>query len=56
MMTTALKIKVNYSKIIFVLHIKISYKMIDYIQKSECTKQEKKTINLIILIKNNKIQ
>ena len=54
MIIITLKIEINYLEIMFVLHMKISYKIMNYMQKSEYAKQEKKIINLIILMKNNK--
>ena len=54
MITTALKIRVNYSEIMFLLYMKILYEIIDYAQKFEHAKWDEKIINSMILIKNDK--
>ena len=56
MMIMIFKIRIDYLEIIFMLHIKMLYKMIDFMQKFEQTEWEKKTVNSMMLIKNNETQ
>ena len=46
----------NYPEIMFMLHMRMSYRMINFVQKSEHAEQERETVNLMILMKNDKRQ
>ena len=56
MMITVLRIRIDYLKIVFVLHVRMLYEMIDYVQKSEHAEQDEKTVNSMILMKNDETQ
>ena len=47
---------IDYLKIMFMLHMKILYEMINYVQKFRYARWNEKMINLIILIKNDETQ
>ena len=53
MATTALRTKMNYTEIVFMLHVRMLYRMINYIQKSEHAEQTEKAANSMILMKKN---
>jgi superfamily II DNA helicase RecQ len=54
--TIALGTRVNYSEIMFILHVGILYGMINYMQELECVGQAGEAADLIILIENRKMQ
>lgn len=56
MATTALETRVDYRKIIFVLHVGVLYRIINYTQKSGCAGQAEEAADLIILIKKSLTQ
>ncbi len=56
MTTSALRTEMNYLEIMFMLHMGMLYRMINFTQKSGRAKQEKKMMNLMILMKNGEVQ
>ena len=54
--TMTLEIRVDYLKIMFVLHVRMSYEMIDFAQKSRQTEWEEETVNSMMLMKNDETQ
>ena len=56
MTTTALRTEIDYLKIVFMLHVRMSYEMIDFVQKFRQTEQERETVNSMMLMKNDKTQ
>ncbi len=56
MATTALETKMDYMRIMFVLHVGMSYGMINYTQEFRRAGQSEKMTDSMILMKNGKVQ
>jgi len=56
MIIMTLRIRIDYSRIMFMMHVRMLYEMINFVQKFRQTEQEKKTVNSIMLMKNDKTQ